>query len=93
MYTVQTENVLSFHFPFFQSTCFKTAQNIYLRLLHTLSVYADFFLFVSFLFSQTENCTVNVDVHNFFVLKKKQKITVKSFDHSIVVLSKKKKKV
>lgn len=53
-------------------------------------MYADLF---SFHFSQTETCTVNVDVHNFFVLKKKRaKDLCKSFDHSIVVLSKKEKK-
>lgn len=53
-------------------TCFKTAQNIYRRLLHTLLVYADFFFFLYFS-PQTENCTVNVDVHNFFVLKKSKR--------------------
>lgn len=53
-------------------------------------IYQQFF-FICFSLSP-ETCTVNVDVHNFLSLKKEQKITAKSFDHSIVVLSKKEKK-
>lgn len=89
--------MLSFYFivSFFQFKKKKEKKKaliIYQHLLHTFLVYADFLLLLHFLLSSTETCTVNVDVHNFFCLKKEQKITVKTFDHSIVVLSKNGKK-
>lgn len=84
-YTVQREYVLFFFsfslFFFFQP---KTFINACYTLFWCMLIF-----FSSFL--QTETCTVNIDVHN-FCLKKKQKITIKSFDCSIVVLSKKEKK-
>lgn len=72
IYTLQEENMLFFYFivSFFQfkkkRKRKKKALIIYQHLLHTFLVYADFLL-LHFLLSSTETCTVNVDVHNFFL--------------------------
>lgn len=74
IYTLQEENMLFFYFivSFFQLTFKKKKEKkkaliIYQHLLHTFLVYADFLLLLHFLLSSTETCTVNVDVHNFFL--------------------------